>query len=162
MPNSLQAQVSSVLLKSAFCLLAQLLLAYGLKRELQSQEKIPRMPPNMGHTLKSFLTRELISTQPISARCPTRLSVHIHLSEKTAFFYLRKLLQEQMHLWLPGHSNSNKGSISIENTALLIPANWAGGGQGPPRVTLVMEGFMTLYGSGWFTSVELNFAIKTP
>lgn len=81
MPNSLQAQVSSVLLKSAFCLLA-LLLAHGLKRELQSQEKIPCMPPNMGHTLKTFLRRELISTQPISAHCPTRLSVHRHLSNR--------------------------------------------------------------------------------
>lgn len=30
----------------------------------------------------------------------------------TAFLHLRKLPQEQMHLWLPGHSNSNKGSIS--------------------------------------------------
>lgn len=81
MPNSLQAQVSSVLLKSAFCLLA-LLPAHGLKSQLQSQEKIPCMPPAMGHTLKSFLRREVLSTQPISARCPTRLSVHRHLSNR--------------------------------------------------------------------------------
>lgn len=79
MPNSLQAQVSSVLLQSAFCLLA-LLPAHGLKRELQSQEKIPCMPPNMGGTLKSFVRREVLSTQPVSALCPTRLSVHRHLS----------------------------------------------------------------------------------
>lgn len=144
MPNSLQAQVSSVLLKSAFCLLA-LLPAHGLKRELQTQEKIPCMPQNMGHTLKSFLSRELLSTQPISAHCPTRLSVHRHLPKNIPL--PQKTATEQMHLWLPGHSKSNEGSISTLNTALLIPANRAGGGQGPPRVTLVMEGFMTLYGS---------------
>lgn len=30
----------------------------------------------------------------------------------TAFLCLRKLLQEQIHLWLPRHSESNEGSIS--------------------------------------------------
>jgi len=79
MPNPLLAQVSSVILKSAFCLL-QVLLCHGLKRELQSHEEIPRMPPGMGQMLKSFfLRREQISTQPISALCPIRLSVHRHL-----------------------------------------------------------------------------------
>lgn len=73
MPKSLLAQVSSVLLKSAFCLLARVLLSHGLKSEMQSQEEIPCMPPNTGHTLKSFfLRREPISTQPISALCPIK------------------------------------------------------------------------------------------
>ena len=44
---------------------------------------------------------------------------------------------------------------------LPIPANTAGSRQELSRVTLVMEGFMTLYGSGWFSSAELSFTIKT-
>lgn len=140
MPNSLQAQVSSVLLKS-FCLLA--LLARGLKRELQSQEKIPRTPPNMGHSLKSFLRREAISTQPISARCPSRLSVHRHLSNRVTALSAQKAATRQMltQEQQPGLHHYLKYSPAD-------PCNRAGGGQGPPRVTLVMEGFMTLYGSG--------------
>lgn len=79
-PNSLLAQVSSVLFKSIFCLLAQVPLSHGLKRMLQSQEEISCMPPNLSHTLNSFfLIREQISTQPISALCPIRLSVHRRL-----------------------------------------------------------------------------------